>query len=641
MRAKLPRPWIVILTAVIWCLALHGLPCKGASLVVTSLADSGPGSLRTAIAGANDGDVVTFSISGTITSLTGELLIGKSLDIVGPSPTKLAVSGNNASRVFNIAGGASVSLTGLTICNGHAHDGAAGTNSVTPGWPGDDGGGIYNSGTLALTNCVITRCRSGQGGAGFAFSMFPFTGDASSSGGPGGNGGGIYNAGMLTLAACTLSFNTNGSGGGGGNTRVPVYPGGAGGSGGGGGGIYDAGVATFVACTFASNSAGTGGAGGYGGAGTESGQIDGAGGGWGGDGGSGGGLCSQGSPTFIACTFAGNAGGFGGQGGAGGAGYSPPLQPIHPMGNGGTGGGGGTGGSGGGLYCPGFFQSIACTFTANAAGIGGNGGQGGRGGSSLGTQGEAGGQGGSGGNGGSGGGGGGATTWGSSSLQNVLAAQNASAAGGLAGVGGAGGIGRPSGSSGYPGSGGLDGSGPDLLGSFTSNGHNLIGLADGNSGFTDGVLGDIVGSGTPLNPLVGPLANNGGPTFTCALLAGSPALDTGDDTILDAPFGLTIDQRGLSRKSGSHVDIGALEVQWASNPICVAACISATDGAVQMTLTNIPGASLTILAATNPSLPVSTWTVLGPMFEVAPGQFQFIDPASTNLPQRIYRVRCP
>jgi hypothetical protein len=226
-------------------------------------------------------------------------------------------------------------------------------------------------------------------------------------------------------------------------------------------------------------------------------------------------------------------------------------------------------------------------------------------------------------------------------LQNVLAAQNSSAAGGLAGVGGAGGVGHPSGSSGYPGSSGIAGSGPDLYGAFTSNGHNLIGLADGNYGFTDGVLDDMVGSGTPLNALVGPLANNGGPTFTCALLSGSPALDSGDDSLLAAPAGLTTDQRGLPRKSGSHVNIGALEVQWASNPIRVAACISSTYGAVLMTLTNVPGASLTMLAATNASLPLSTWTVLGPITEFAPGQFQFIDLAITNLPQRIYRVRCP
>ena len=182
---------------------------------------------------------------------------------------------------------------------------------------------------------------------------------------------------------------------------------------------------------------------------------------------------------------------------------------------------------------------------------------------------------------------------------------------------------------------------PDLLGAFTSNGHNLIGLDDGNTGLTDGVLGDIVGSGTPVSPLVGPLTNNGGLTFTCALSAESPALDTGDDTLFEAPSGLTTDQRGLPLKSGSHVDIGAVEFQWASNPIRLAACTRTMNGAVQVTLTNVPGASLTMLAATNPSLPLSSWTVLGPITEFDPGQFQFVEAAPTNLPQRIYRVRCP
>ena len=213
MRAQSHPAWHAVLTAVIWWLALQPLPGQAASLVVTTLANSGVGSLRAAIASANNGDVITFAIGGTITNLTGELLIGKNLNIVGPGPSNLAVSGNNASRVFNVAGGAAVNLSGLTICNGHARDGAAGTNNVTPGWPGDDGGGIYNSGTLALTNCVITRCRSGQGGAGFASPSFPTPSTPSSNGGPGGNGGGICNAGTLALAACTLSFNTNGSGG--------------------------------------------------------------------------------------------------------------------------------------------------------------------------------------------------------------------------------------------------------------------------------------------------------------------------------------------------------------------------------------------------------------------------------------------
>jgi hypothetical protein len=615
----------------IWASALQPLPDQAASIVVTTPANSGRGSLREAIAIANNGDAITFAIGGTITNLTGELLISKNLNVLGPGLTNLAVSGNNASRVFNIASGAIVNLSGLTICNGHARDGAAGTNSTTPGWPGDDGGGIYNSGTLSLTNCVITRCRSGQGGAGFSYQQFIQT-PGCSDGGPGGNGGGIYNAGELTLAACTLSYNTNGSGGSGGVARLGMYPGGAGGSGGRGAGIYDVGAATFVACTFAFNSAGAGGVGGYGGAGEVS-QSFGAVGGQGGVGGNGGALYSQSSPIFISCTFANNMGGRGGQGGMGGAGYTPLL--LGTVGDGGPGGNGAAGGSGGGLYCLGFFQSLACTITGNTAGAGGAGGQGGRAGLQHGT---AVANGGSGGNGGIGGNGGGASAWGLPALQNVLAALNSAAAGGLAGAGGSG---SPSGGSGSPGSSGLDGSGPDLFGAFTSNGHNLIGLDDGNTGFTDGLLGDLVCSGTPLNPRVGLLSNNGGPTFTCALLSGSPALDNGDDTIQDVPLGLTTDQRGLPRRSGSHIDIGALEVQWASDPIRVAACNRTTNGAVQLALTNLPGASLTMLAATNPSMPLSAWTVLGPIPEIAPGQFQFSDSAPANLPQRIYRVRFP
>jgi hypothetical protein len=226
-------------------------------------------------------------------------------------------------------------------------------------------------------------------------------------------------------------------------------------------------------------------------------------------------------------------------------------------------------------------------------------------------------------------------------MQDVLAAQNSAAPGGLAGAGGAGGPGSHPGSSGPPGASGVAGSGPDLLGAFTSNGHNLIGLDEGNTGFIDGVLGDIVGSGAALNPLVGPLTNNGGPTFTCALMSGSPALDAGDDCLLEAPLGITTDQRGLPRQSGSHVDIGAFEVQWASTPLRVATCAATTNRAIQMTLTNIRGASLTVLACTNPSLPSSGWTNLGSMPEVAPGLFQFSDSAATNTPRRFYRVRCP
>jgi hypothetical protein len=62
------------------------------------------------------------------------------------------------------------------------------------------------------------------------------------------------------------------------------------------------------------------------------------------------------------------------------------------------------------------------------------------------------------------------------------------------------------------------------------------------------------------------LASNGGPTQTVALLSSSPALDAGDDSVLAPPLSLSTDQRGLARRSGSHVDIGAYELQVTNPP---------------------------------------------------------------------------
>jgi predicted outer membrane repeat protein len=101
--------------------------------------------------------------------------------------------------------------------------------------------------------------------------------------------------------------------------------------------------------------------------------------------------------------------------------------------------------------------------------------------------------------------------------------------------------------------------GQDVSGQFVSDGHNLIGVVNGSTGF--GAAGDQLGSvGDPLDPRLGPLQNNGGPTQTHALLAGSPAIDHGDNS--GAP---ATDQRGVARPrdgdgNGSKiVDIGAFE----------------------------------------------------------------------------------
>lgn len=83
-------------------------------------------------------------------------------------------------------------------------------------------------------------------------------------------------------------------------------------------------------------------------------------------------------------------------------------------------------------------------------------------------------------------------------------------------------------------------------GTFTSQGHNFIGNGDGALGFTAGIPGangDIVGTAAkPIDPRVGPLQDNGGPTLTVALLPGSAAINTG------ATFaGVGTDQRGFPR----------------------------------------------------------------------------------------------
>ena len=98
---------------------------------------------------------------------------------------------------------------------------------------------------------------------------------------------------------------------------------------------------------------------------------------------------------------------------------------------------------------------------------------------------------------------------------------------------------------------------PDLAGDFTSNvagGNNFIGDVGTASGFTDSVNGDQVGTTvSPIDPLLGALADNGGPTLSHALLTGSTAIDGGTNT--GAP---ATDQRGTARDDGT-IDIGAFE----------------------------------------------------------------------------------
>ena len=65
------------------------------------------------------------------------------------------------------------------------------------------------------------------------------------------------------------------------------------------------------------------------------------------------------------------------------------------------------------------------------------------------------------------------------------------------------------------------------------------------------------------------------------------------------------------------------------------------NGAFGFVFTSTPGASFTVLATANLSLPSSDWAVLGVAIEVSPGQFQFADTEATNNPRRYYQLRSP
>ncbi len=110
-------------------------------------------------------------------------------------------------------------------------------NGLVNGSSGEDGGnggGIYNSGTLTISNSTISNNVTGNGGS-------------SAGNGDGGSGGGIYNSGTLTISNSTISNNVTGNGG----------SSGLGGVGGSGGGIYNVGTSNVKSSIIANNSLGT------------------------------------------------------------------------------------------------------------------------------------------------------------------------------------------------------------------------------------------------------------------------------------------------------------------------------------------------------------------------------------------------
>jgi hypothetical protein len=164
-------------------------------------------------------------------------------------------------------------------------------------------------------------------------------------------------------------------------------------------------------------------------------------------------------------------------------------------------------------------------------------------------------------------------------------------------------------------------------------------IVAGNSAPANSNLNAFVPSSNSLtngNPLLAALGNYGGPTLTMPPLAGSPALDAGNDLVTNF---LGTDQRGYPRLSGAHVDIGAVEIQvvTAANAPVLTNPVVQPDGAFAFSFTSSPDAAFNVLGSTN----LSQWNFLGPPAHNPPGQYQFTDPGATNHPKRFYKVASP
>jgi hypothetical protein len=550
-------------------------------LDVTSTADGGGGSLRQVIGAANSGDTIQFSVNGSITLLSGELLVDKDLTITGPGAANLLINGNGLGRVFHVATNRTVSISGLTLTNGLSASGGV----TSAGHNGDaaSGGGVLNEGTLVLDSCVISGNRGGTGGSDSGSGATNIFGSCVK----GGNGGGIANLGKLSLLNCSVTGNAAGNGG----TETLTYLYVAVADGGNGGGIYNLGNLLVSNSVVSNNQAGNGSyvksAGGYGGGIYSLGNVSifnssfekNLGGSSGSlalhglyvcaNGGFGGGLCNNGTMGISASVIGEN------QAGNGGGGMMEAWNGDYPS-------NGGIGGCGAGIYNSGSLSLTNCTLAQNTCGTGGPGGGAIRDAAPAGN----------------GGYGGGVYNDGSLNLVDCTVAFNAAGPQGYPGMSSVQGY-IYYGADGYGGgvfttttqvhvinsiiaanlaSTNIQAS--DVCGSFVSQGHNLVGIATTN-GFT--ATGDLTGTpASSLQPGLARLGLNGGNTRTCGLIDGSSAINAGDDAVLSSPWFVTTDQTGATRKSGTHVDMGAYEYP-ATLPQYTLSVLTSGHGTVSVT----------------------------------------------------------
>jgi hypothetical protein len=581
------------------CSALVIVQPALATRTVTSLADNGPGTLRTTLAMACPGDTITFSVAGTILLTNGELLVDKNIIIQGPGPANLAVDGNLASRVFRITNAADVRISGLTITRGQSP------------FTGYSGGGIYYNnvaGTLTLSNCNVTF--NSAGGIFFQGpSLNPTSAHANLSLlncviSHNRNAPGIYfsSSGGLQIAGSSVDNNSNGTGEGGGiyfdggplditNSTVSDNDAGRGG----GAYILSSSIATSAAITnslFTDNFASI-----FGGAvysyaalavtGSTLSRNRNVGSGEGGGAIYNGGQLAITASTISSNTTAGWGGGIVNHDGA-----TVTLTNSTLNGNSAQGGGGGIGNGSGG-FCGGTVRIANSTMSGNFANFGGgilnfscgtamvsvvnstfsgNWATNSAGDSILNLQQGA------------------IVEMGSSILNTAIAGTNIL----------------------------------NSFGTFISLGYNLT--SDNGGGLLTNATDQI-----NTDPMLGRLQNNGGPTLTHALLCGSPAIDKGKNF-----SGLANDQRGAgfprtfddpavpNATGGDGTDIGALEVQGkASASVMLGHLLQPYDGTAKtVTVATVPPGLAVVVtyngsanAPTNPGSYIVVGAIKDPCYQ--------------------------
>ncbi len=214
-------------------------PVSAAGYVVTTLDDSGVGSLRQAMLDANaspEPDTITFGLSGAITLLTplpktaSAVTAGKlTIDGAGQAVT---ISGNNANRVLEVDQFGVAEFRNLTLANGNRSGGCLCGGALYVGEHADltlvnstitastsplNGGGVYLNqlGSLTIAGSTIAGNSSGNGGGIYANGQLRVTNSTITGNTASGNGGGVHNNGNIWLTQSTVSHNSAAGAGGG------------------------------------------------------------------------------------------------------------------------------------------------------------------------------------------------------------------------------------------------------------------------------------------------------------------------------------------------------------------------------------------------------------------------------------------